>query len=158
MPMTNRKTCQQTEDRWNQNGLRKTHCWVWYFSICCFCVCRISNCFTQQLVGMQFLSNQSTFRIHSSYLHLLRLIDLTTFSLFPSGCTCRQPLGEDATVFAHHNVSLFHFQMLQKELFFFFASAMVQKNTNNADCSAFLNSHFPRQISAEEVWETCKYL
>lgn len=79
MPSHNPAMCR------NGNDLRKTCNPVGYFSTCCFCAHCICNCFALQSVGMKFISNQSICHIHSSYLHLLRLIDLTTFSCSHQG-------------------------------------------------------------------------
>lgn len=84
---------QQCADRRNGNVFRKTPSLVWYFPTCCSCARCICNCFTQRSVRMKFISNQSISHIHSSYLHLLRLIDLTTFSCSHQGALAWQPVG-----------------------------------------------------------------
>lgn len=82
---------------------------VGYFSTC-FCTLCICNCFAPQSVGMKFISNQSIPHIHSSYLHLLRLIDLTTFSCSHQG-TFADSLWEGLQLqhcFSHSEVCISH--------------------------------------------------
>ena len=74
-----------------KDNLKRMRWTIFFLSDCCCCVGRVSDCLTQQSVRMKFISIWAFFHILGSYLHLLRLIDLTASSCSHQGAITDKP-------------------------------------------------------------------
>lgn len=75
-----------------KDNLKRRRQIIFFLSGCCFWLGCISDCLAVQSLRMKFISDPSIFfHILSSYLHLLRLIDLTISSCSHQGAVTDKP-------------------------------------------------------------------